>query len=291
MAALARDARRLQPGGSSAHHHDPAPRRCRHDHVRQRTLAPCRRIVDAERLVPLVDPPQAIGGPDTGPDPCLLPGRHLGDNVRIGDMCPGHADHVEPPLGDRVPGGRDVVDPRRVKDREPGRCPDLACIVEMRRGPHALHGDHVHQPVVAVDHAADHVQEIDMAGRHHAPGNLDPLIGSDPARVRLVGDESQSDDELLADPFADRCQNLAAEPQTVVQRAAVLVVAQVRQRRPEPVDQVAVALDFDPIEPSRRHALGGIRIACDDASDVPVLHLLWKRPMRRLAHARGRHDW
>ena len=75
----------------------------------------------------------------------------LRDDVRVGHVGAGHADHVELAAGDGVAGGRHVLDLRRVEGREAGRGADLAGEVEVRGGAHALDRDDVGQAGVGVD--------------------------------------------------------------------------------------------------------------------------------------------
>ncbi len=73
VAAQRRDPGRLHPADAAADHHDLAPRARppRHD-VRHGRLAPGGRVVDAERVLALVDPVDAVAHADAGPDAMLL---------------------------------------------------------------------------------------------------------------------------------------------------------------------------------------------------------------------------
>ena len=77
------------------------------------------------------------------------------------------------------------------------------------------------------------------------------------------------------------------EAQAIVERAVVVVAAVVGGRRPELVQQMAVAFELETVETGLLHALRGGGIVADHPGDVPVLHLLGQRPMGRLAHRRG----
>ena len=96
-------------------------------------LSSRRRIVDAKRLVPLVDAVQAIGRPDAGSDFRLAALHDLLHDVRIGEMRPRHADHVELAGCYGVPSRRHVGDARGMEHRELGGRPHFAGEVEMRR--------------------------------------------------------------------------------------------------------------------------------------------------------------
>ena len=103
--------------------------------MRHRRFAPGRRIVDAERLIALIDAVEAVGGADAGADVGLAPLHDLLDDMRIGDMGARHADHVELALGDGMAGGRDIVDARGVEDRKLRRGAHFAGEIEMRARP------------------------------------------------------------------------------------------------------------------------------------------------------------
>ena len=179
MAALGGDARRLQPGGAGADHHDlPCrPVRLRID-MRDRRLAAGRGIVDAQRLAALIDAVEAVGRADARADLVLAALHHLLHDMRIGDVGARHADHVELAGGDGMPGGRDIRDARGMEDRELRRRPHLAGEIEMRRRAHAGDRDDLGQRRVGLDRAADDVEEIELAGRRQPLRDLDALVPS-----------------------------------------------------------------------------------------------------------------
>ena len=87
---LRRHAGGLKSGRAGADHHHPARRALgTADDMRHGRFAAGGRVVDAQRLVALIDPVQAIGGTDAGPDLRLPPLGHLGRDMRVGDMGPG----------------------------------------------------------------------------------------------------------------------------------------------------------------------------------------------------------
>ena len=163
-------------------------------------LAAGRRVVDAERLVALVDPVEAVGRADAGPDLVLAAGGDLARDVRVGDVGAGHADHVELARGDRVARGRDVVDAGGMEYRDAERRLDLAGEVEMRRGRHAVDRDHLGQRRIGLDVAADHVEEVDLAACHQAAADLEPFGARQALLPGLVGDHAEADDELRRRP-------------------------------------------------------------------------------------------
>ena len=54
---------------------------------------------------------------------------------------------------------------------------------------------------------------------------------------------------------------------------------------------MSVSLNLQPIEPRFLHALGSIDIILEDALDVPVFQLFWKRAVRGFPIMRRRDDW
>ena len=119
MAALAGDTSGLQPRRTRAdHHHAPARPRGRCDDVGHLRLAPGGGVVDAERVLTLVDAVEAIGGADARADAVLAARDDLAQDMRVRDVGAGHADHVEAAFGDGVPGGRHIRDAGGVEDGE-----------------------------------------------------------------------------------------------------------------------------------------------------------------------------
>ena len=164
MAALGGDPRSFQAGRPGSDHHDLLRRTgSARDHMRHRRFAAGRRVVDAERFATFVDAVEAIGRADAGPDEVLLAAHHLGDDVRIGDMRAGHADHVELARGDRMAGGGNIGDTRGMEDRELRRLANFAGEVEMRRRWHAGDRDNAGERRIRVDHAADDVEEVEFS--------------------------------------------------------------------------------------------------------------------------------
>ena len=143
-----------------------------------RALAAGGGVVDAQGLVALVDAVEAVGGAHAGADRVLLAGPDLPDDVRVGDVRAGHADHVELARGDRVPGGGDVGDAGGVEHRQARGGAHLAREVEVRGRGHAHDRDDVEQRVVALDVAADDVDEVDEAGGGEAAADLEALLAS-----------------------------------------------------------------------------------------------------------------
>ena len=200
--------------------------------------------------------------------------------MRVGDVRPRHADHVELARGDRVPGGGDVGDAGGMEHRQAGGRAHLAREVEVRGRGHAHDRDDVEQRVVAVDVAADDVDEVDEAGGGQAAADLEALLALQADVPALVAGHADADQESVADRPAHRLEHAQAEAHPVLEAAAPLVVALVGRRRPELVGQVAVGVDLAAVEPGRLHARGGRRVVGDDALDVPLLDRLGEAAVR-----------
>jgi hypothetical protein len=107
------------------------------------------------------------------------------DQMRIGHVRPGHADHVELAAGDRMPGRGNIGNAGGVERRQSNLGADAAGEIEMRCGLHALHRDDVGHRRIGVDLAADDIEKIDLARRleHVADGNAFFFV--DPARLAV----------------------------------------------------------------------------------------------------------
>ena len=288
VAACGRNPRRLEPGGAGTDHHDLARRPIRaRDHVRQRRLAPGRRVVQTERLAAFVDAIDAVADPDARADARLLAAHDLGDDVRIRHVRPGHADHVDQAFADRVARGREIADARRVEGGHAEGGAHLAGERQVGRRGGAHAGDHVCEAFVGIDVAADHVDEVEHAGGNQAAGDLEPLLAAEPARHVLVHDHADADDVVAAHLRADLVQDLEAEAHAVLQRPAVVVGAPVGRRRPEGIQKMAVGFDLDAVQAALAATPCGGPVRAHDATDVVVLHGLGERAMGGLAHARG----
>ncbi len=77
-------------------------------------------IVDAEGRPALVDTIETVIGADTGTNIVFPLFDDLADDMRVGHVGAGHADHVDLAGGDRVARGGDVRDFRRMEGRKVG---------------------------------------------------------------------------------------------------------------------------------------------------------------------------
>ena len=130
MAALGADAGSLQPRRSTADDHDLAlrPARRRGD-VAEDRLPAGHRIVETGGAIGRL----AMGRADAGAHVILAAGGKLFHHVRIGDLGPGHARHVDLALGDSEARRGQIGNPRGVEDRQPGLAPEGTDGLDPRR--------------------------------------------------------------------------------------------------------------------------------------------------------------
>ena len=252
------------------------------DDVGNRLLPPGRRVVNADGLAG-IDRVDAIAHADAGADLGFAP---LGDferDMRIGEMRARHADHVELAALDRVARGRDVLDAGGVKGRQAGLGAHLAGEVEMRRRALAHAGDHAAQPFFGVDMAADHVEKVDQSRAGQPARDGHALLAAQAPLPVLVADQPRAKKEIGADAPPHRLEHGHSEPEAIVDRPAIFVLALVGRRRPELIDEMAVAFEFEPIEPAGLHPFGRVGVSRDHAGEVPVLHRLGEGAVGRLA--------
>ena len=115
---------RLHAADATTDHHHPTLRPvARRDLVRHGRFPTDGGIVDAERVLALVDAVDAVAHADTRADAVLLAAGQLGHDVRVGNVGSGHADHVHHALVQRPPRRRQIGYPRRLEHRQPGRGP------------------------------------------------------------------------------------------------------------------------------------------------------------------------
>ncbi len=80
---------------------------------------------------------------------------------------------------------------------------------------------------------------------------------------------------------AYRLHHFERKPHAAVERAAIVVIALVRQRRDETVQQIAVGeMQFDGVEPDPHRALGGIGETLDDMRHILLGHGARRMPAR-----------
>lgn len=230
MASCGRHARGLEPAGAGADNQEPSPRGGRRNLVRDRQLASRRRVVNAVRLAALVDAVEAVVGPHAGANTFFAPLDDLADQVRIRQVRPRHADHVQLAARNGVTRGRHVRNPRGVKDGEAGRGPDPAREVEMGGAAHALHGYDIGEAGIRVDMPADHVQEVHHRAVPEHARDLESFLFRQSSPQPFVRGVAHADDEVGADPPAYLGQDVHRQANTVPQVAAIRPLEGVGQR-------------------------------------------------------------
>ena len=236
MATLAEDPGGFQAGRPPSDDHRGARRTGRGGHtVGHPVFASGGCVVHALGVPVLVDLVETVAGAHTWPDPVFFTRLNFRDDVRVGDVRARHSDEVEESVADRVPGGGDVVDARRVHHRD-RQCPlDLPGELEVRRDRCAHRRDHPRERLVAGHVSLDHADEVDAFG-DDALGDLHALVQFQATGHVLVEGHPDADDEVGTRSLAHRANHPQWEPKPVLDAAhAVLVIAMVGQRRPERV--------------------------------------------------------
>ena len=147
------------------------------------------------------------------------------DDVRVGDVGAGHADHVELAFGNGMARGRDVGDARdawNTGNRVSGL--HLACEVEMRRGGHALDRDDFRRARHRVSMwPRMMLRKSTLPEEARRCGDLHALVAcSEPCVPVLVRHHADADDEIPADRVAHRVEYAPGEAQAVVERTAIV---------------------------------------------------------------------
>ena len=130
-----------------------------------------------------------------------------------------------------------------------------------------------------VDEGALVVPGDDLAERLDRERDLDVGIAA----------EGHADDEVVADEAANSPHDLRGEAHPVLERAAPAIVAAVRPRRPELIDEGVVGGEqLDPIEARLLRAARGLREPLDDLLDLGLAHrvatvgvVVGRQPRRR----------
>ncbi len=130
----------------------------RHAHV----FTGGRGVLDAQHIQPLILAVDAVVGADTLLDLVDLAHLDLGDQVRVGDVRTGHADHVNVAAFEDTGGLVRVLDVLRVQHRNLDHFLDAGSQVQERLRREAHVRDDVGQGVVGVATRADHADEVPM---------------------------------------------------------------------------------------------------------------------------------
>ena len=197
-------------------------------------------------------------GPDTGPDIVGPTAGDLGDDVRVGDMGAGHADHVGVAVGEDALG---VVGVDDAPDREHRQADHL--LDGRRQGHEQAVGRRGRRPVGGALHpveigAGDNVEIVELTAGLERLGDLGHGALVEAVVDKLVAGNAHADDEVGPGGVAHRRDHLEGEAQAVFQGAAVAVAALVSVRRQEVGDQQAEgAEDLNAVETARTHPPGG----------------------------------
>ena len=84
-------------------------------------------------------------------------------------MGAGHADHIDLARGDGITGSGDILDLGAMEGGKIDLATYFSSEIQVRGAGHALDGNHVGEPRVCVDVAANHVEEVDQAAVLQAP--------------------------------------------------------------------------------------------------------------------------
>ena len=218
----------------------------------------------------------------------LLAPLELRDDVRVGDVGAGHADHVDEALLERPAGGRQVGDARGLEYRQPGRGADPTGEAEKGAVAVAHVGDGVGDVVVGAERAGDDVEEVDQTAAGEDARDRLALVGIPAVADMLVAGHPDADHEFRPDGVADRPEHLEREAAPVLDAAAIVVRALIDHRRQELVDEMAPGDDLDPVEAALLAAPGTGGVARQHPLDLVQLDRLRERAVLPLAdRARG----
>ena len=214
--------------------------------------------------------------------PALL---HLVRELRVGDLRPRHRDHV------CLAGGQDLLCEGRVLDPADGKDRQADCGLDLR--------GQVDEVAVRDVRGLDRLEDVVVAGRGDvdvvdAAVGLERLRGLDRVLdVERAGDEvgqadAHADDPVVPGAAPHLLDHLAGEAEPVLERAAVLVLALVVERRQELVQQVAVRdVHLGAVEAAFTGELGRVSPPVHDLADVLELHGLRGLAVRGRLHGRG----
>ena len=280
MAATVRSAPRSRSGSC------PRASRCSWSVFQLRLSTPSRVFRSATRPIrPAHADPDLVGVEGGGTSLEDRVGRVGGGHRRARD-----ADHVAVPRGERVLHPGAGAEPAGDRERDgAGRVADRARIVEevgltRSRGGRGRSG-HGRRLVVA---AADLDQVHGLLGERGDDGTR--VVLAESAALEVGGVELHRHREARAHPGPHPSYDLDEEPHPARRVAAPLVVTQVRQRREELGDEVAVGgVELHPVEAGGLTHRGSRREAIDDVLDLDGRELAGHgRAGKRQRHGAGR---
>src|SRR5450830_1029470 len=293
VATFSGNARGFHPGGTGTNHHHLALGpggffdNVRHAHV----FTGSGGVLDAQHIQALVLAVDAIVGADALLDLVDLAHLDLGDQVRVGDMRAGHADHIDITAFENTGRLVRVLDVLRVQHRDLDHFLDPGRQVQERLRREAHVRDHVSQGVVGIATRADHTEEIEHAGVVVILGDLLHVLVGQAIRVEFVTTDTHADAEIVADFLAHGLEHFQAELHPAFKGAAPFVGAFVDPRAPELVDHVLVhGGQFDAVEAAFLRPARGLGVVADHPPDFFRLDGLAGGTVHRLTHARRRHQ-
>ena len=293
MATFGGHASGFHPGRTGTDHHDFAFHPggflddVRHAHV----FTGGRGVLDAQHIQALVLTVDAVVGADALLDLVDLAHLDLGDQVRVGDVRAGHADHVDVTAFQNPRGLVRVLDVLRVQHRNLDHFLDAGGQVQERLRWITHVRDHVGQGVVGVATRAHDADEIEHAGVVVILGDLLHVLVGQTVRVELVTAHAHAHAEIVTDLGAHGFQHFQAELHAAFEAAAPFVGTLVDPRAPELVDHVLVhRRQFDTVQATGLGAARGLRVVADHPPDFFRLDGLAGGAVHRLADAGRRHQ-
>ena len=198
-----------------------------------------------------------IGATDAHPDLVEAAFLRLARQVGIGQRGASHGHQVG------VAVAHDLVGQAHVGDATHGNDRDAHGALDGRRGidvepPIDGRWRH-HSPQRGADVADGDVQQVD-AGLFQSGADADRVLQAQAgAQRQFVADDAKADREIGSHHLAYPRHHLQRKAQALVKCAAILVLAAVKGRRQELVDQIAVgAVDLDRVEPGFLGAAGSL---------------------------------
>lgn len=216
MSAFAEHPRRFQARGAAPDDHCLLAVGRGRDGVREVQLPARGGIVHALGVTGIVDRVEAVTRPYAGADAILRPCGHLGDQVGVRYLGPGHADQVEQALPYGVSCRGDVGDASGVHHGDIEPALDLGGEVQERRRGRPHGRDRLRQGSVALDGAPDGADEVDAVVDVQA-GRRQRLLEGESAGSVLLQRHADADDEVRPDRGADRANHAAGDSSSVRQ--------------------------------------------------------------------------
>src|SRR5471032_959602 len=285
--------RRFHPGRAGTHHHDFAfwpggfLDDVRHAHV----FTGRGGVLDAQYIQALVLTVDAVVGADALFDLVDLAHLDLGDQVRIGNVGAGHADHVHIATFQNTGRLVRVLDVLRVQHRGLDHFLDTGRQVQERLRWITHVRDNVGQGVVGIATRTDHADEVDHAGVVVVLGDLLHVFVGQAVRVELVTAQTDADAEIRADFLAHSLQDFQAETHAILEAAAPFVGTLVDARAPELVDHVLVhRRQFNAVQATGLGATSRGGVVADHPPDFFRLDGFARRTVHRFTDARWRQQ-